>query len=255
MLDDGRRVLLCVRSTAPGRGSPGGGRTIFRFFSGSFTLMAGHVPFTDNYEDLSTDRGFQFRFFCERCGNGYMSSFQPNATGLAGDALRAAGNLLGGFFGRAADSAYDIQQAVGGPAHDGALRNAVSEIKPRFHQCRRCGQWVCGDICWNQERGQCVNCSPHMEQEITAIESEATIYQIREKAFSQTDLGGGVNLRSAAAPEECPSCGAEVPVGMKFCGECGTNVNAKPRCPSCGTEAQPGLKFCGECGTKLAGAG
>ena len=26
------------------------------------------VPFTDNYTDHSTEAGFQFEFFCERCG-------------------------------------------------------------------------------------------------------------------------------------------------------------------------------------------
>jgi hypothetical protein len=36
------------------------------------------VEFTDNYEDLSTDKGYQFKFYCEHCGNGYMSSFKPS---------------------------------------------------------------------------------------------------------------------------------------------------------------------------------
>lgn len=215
--------------------------------------MAAHIPFTDNYEDLSTDRGFQFRFFCERCGNGYMSSFQASVTGMAGDALPVAGGLLGGFFGRAADSMYDVQRAVGGPAHDAALRKAVDELRPRFHQCQRCGQWVCGDVCWNLDRKQCVSCSPKMDQEIAAIESEATISQLREKAMSQLDLAGGVELRSAVGPTACPCCGARVAVGTKFCGECGANVKAKSTCAVCGAEANPGAKFCGECGGKLGG--
>ena len=213
--------------------------------------MAQHIPFTNNYSDLSTDHGFQFRFHCERCGNGYMSSFQQNMTGMAGDALRAAGNFLGGFLGRAADSAYDIQRAVGGPAHDAALRKAVEEIRPLFTQCNRCGQWVCKEVCFNDARGQCVNCSPRMDQEISAIESEATIAQLRNKAYNEVDLTGGVKMQSAAAALSCPSCGSEVPAGKKFCGECGTNVLAERKCPSCGTKAEPNVKFCGECGTKI----
>src|SRR5256885_3214557 len=31
------------------------------------------IRFTGNYEDLSTDRGYQFKFYCEKCQNGYMS--------------------------------------------------------------------------------------------------------------------------------------------------------------------------------------
>jgi hypothetical protein len=212
--------------------------------------MATHIPFTDNYQDLSTDRGFQFRLCCERCGNGYMSSFQNSHAGIAGDALRVAGGLLGGIFGRAADSAYDIQRAVGGPEHDSALRRAVEEIKPQFHQCQRCGQWVCGDVCWNTGRNQCVNCSPKMDQEIAAIESEATIYQLRDKAM-QTDLTGSVQLQTALGPTQCPACSAKLEAGKKFCGECGANVGAKPKCPGCGAEFEPGKKFCGECGGKL----
>lgn len=213
--------------------------------------MSNHIPFTDNYQDLSTDQGFQFKFNCERCGNGYMSSFQRNLTNTAGDGIRAASGLFGGVLGRAANSAYDIQRLVGGPAHDAALRKAVDEIRPMFHQCQRCGQWVCQGVCWNTPRKQCVECSPKMEQEIAAIESEAAIYQLRDKTMSQSDLAGGVQMQSAVGPLSCPSCSAEVELGQKFCGECGTNVLAKPECPSCGAEVAPSKKFCGECGTKL----
>lgn len=212
--------------------------------------MATHIPFTDNYEDLSTDRGFQFRFNCERCGNGHMSSFQHNAAGLAGDALRAAGNIFGGVLGRAANSTYNIQRMVGGPAHDAALRRAIEEVSPEFIQCKRCGNWVCHEVCWNESRGQCVNCAPHMDEEIKAIENEATIQAIREKA-SQASLGAQVNLQSAAMPVDCPQCGAENPPGQKFCGECGTNVLAIPKCPSCGEQGERGQKFCGECGSRF----
>ena len=46
------------------------------------------IEFTDNYEDLSTDQGFQFKFRCERCGDGFMSTFQTNALGVAGSLLQ-----------------------------------------------------------------------------------------------------------------------------------------------------------------------
>jgi hypothetical protein len=221
--------------------------------------MSQPIPFTDNYDDLSTDRGFQFRFRCERCGNGYQSSFAPNVTGMAGDALRAASGLFGGVFGRAADSAYNIQRMIGGPAHDNALRNAVEEISPEFTQCQRCGQWVCRPVCWNGERNQCVNCSPKMDQEIAAIESSGTITQLNRKIYDgSVDLTAGVNLESAASGVtsvaslvSCPDCGASVAAGAKFCGDCGGKIQRKLVCPQCGIEAAPGAKFCGDCGTKM----
>ena len=46
------------------------------------------VPFTDNCTDLSSNRGFQFKFMCMKCGNGYMSCVRPNAFGTAAAAAR-----------------------------------------------------------------------------------------------------------------------------------------------------------------------
>lgn len=214
--------------------------------------MSTPIPFTDNYDDLSTDRGFQFKFNCERCGNGYMSSFQYNVTGVAGDLMRAAGSFLGDMFGRAADSAYDIQRAIGGPAHDKAMRAAVDEISPLFRQCPRCGTWICTQVCINEKSGLCTQCTPKMEHEIKAIESEGTISQLRQKAFSGADLTAGVELRSALGGTKCPECKKHVEEGQKFCGECGASVAPKKRfCPQCGVESAPGKKFCGECGAPL----
>lgn len=50
----------------------------------------------------------------------------------------------------------------------------------------------------------------------------------------------------------CPSCSADVPVGQKFCGECGSRVVIT--CPSCEAASPAGQKFCGECGTALGEA-
>src|SRR3954447_15916563 len=97
------------------------------------------IQFVNNYEDLSTDRGYQFKFHCDKCGNGYMSRFQTSAIGTAGSLLPAAGSCLGGWAGSAGDSAYQIQRALGGKAHDSALATAVQEGKQHFHQCSRCG--------------------------------------------------------------------------------------------------------------------
>ena len=48
------------------------------------------IPFTGNYDDLSTDRGYQFKFYCEKCHNGYMSSFQTSKMGMLGSAALLA---------------------------------------------------------------------------------------------------------------------------------------------------------------------
>ncbi|HEV8717750.1 MAG TPA: adenylate/guanylate cyclase domain-containing protein, partial [Candidatus Binatia bacterium] len=50
---------------------------------------------------------------------------------------------------------------------------------------------------------------------------------------------------------QCPVCSFDNPAGMKFCGQCGTQLGN--RCTQCGFENPIGFQFCGECGTSLAG--
>ena len=38
---------------------------------------------------------------------------------------------------------------------------------------------------------------------------------------------------------------------VKFCPDCGTEVNVEHNCPNCKTPYEEGQKFCLECGTKL----
>jgi hypothetical protein len=118
------------------------------------------IQFVNNYEDLSTDKGYQFKFNCDKCGNGYLSKYQPSVIGTAGSLLRAASDFLGGWGSSAGNSAYEVQRAVGGSAHDSALKTAVEEGKQHFHQCSRCGKWVCPEVCWNDQANQCESCAP-----------------------------------------------------------------------------------------------
>jgi len=93
---------------------------------------------TREYEDLSTDAGFQFRFHCERCGAAYVSDFQPCAPEPEG-LLETVGELL-------ADAQHDTSEehiAQGHPEHEGALRAAIAEVAEHFHECPRCGDLVC----------------------------------------------------------------------------------------------------------------
>jgi class 3 adenylate cyclase/predicted ATPase len=47
----------------------------------------------------------------------------------------------------------------------------------------------------------------------------------------------------------CPSCGANVPDGSKFCGDCGSALS-RP-CGACGRTNPTGAKFCVECGASF----
>jgi len=205
------------------------------------------IWFTGNYEDLSTDRGYQFKFRCEKCGNGYLSTFNVSTLGVASSALRAAGSLFGGILGGAANSTYEIQRAVGGPAHDAALKEAAEEISKQFRQCTRCGKWVCEPVCWNGKVQLCEGCAPDLDEETASAQAAAAKQQVHEKARSidwtaQRDVAAvtGVN---------CRACGAKTQ-GGKFCRECGAPLSVKTRCGKCGAEAEGNPKFCPECGQR-----
>lgn len=169
------------------------------------------IEFTGNYEDLSTDKGYQFKFFCEKCGNGYMSSFKPSKLGMATSALQAAGNIFGGLLGRAAHGAYEVQRAVGGPAHDAALKEAVAEIRPLFIHCTRCGQWVCGPACFNKKAGLCEGCAPDLDEEMAAAQAEAAREQVQQKA-REVDWTKQRDVATVTGAV-CPHCGAKTQGG------------------------------------------
>ena len=205
------------------------------------------IRFTGNYEDLSTDRGYQFKFYCEKCNNGYMSSFNTSTVGVLSSAARVAGSLFGGVFGNVANSSYEVQRAIGGPAHDSALKEAVDEISPIFKQCTRCGPWVCEPICWNKKAGLCETCAPDLDEEMAAAQAEAAREQIQTKA-REVDWTKSRQIDQVSGAV-CASCGAKSQ-GGKFCPECGTAYSAKKKCASCGHEAEGTPKFCPECGGK-----
>lgn len=204
-----------------------------------------NIPFTNNYTDLSSQRGFQFKFMCQKCGNGYMSTFQASKLGTAAAAANAAASLLGGIFGRAAQGAQSLQQMMAGPQHDAALDAAVREISPLFKQCTRCGQWVCEPVCWNKKAGLCESCAPDLDEEIAAAQASAARDQVVEKV-KDVDFIGQRNLAQGVGVL-CPKCGAKTQ-GGKFCPECGTPISPKRKCANCGAEADGSPKFCPECG-------
>jgi len=106
----------------------------------------GTIQFVRNHSDLSTDRGFQFEFYCDRCGSGHRTQFETSKTGLLTEALDTAGGFLGGILGRAADVSQRVHSAAWEKAHDAAYIRAVKEAQPNFRQCPRCAQWFLGGI-------------------------------------------------------------------------------------------------------------
>jgi hypothetical protein len=213
--------------------------------------MVGPVAFTNNYRDLSNTQGYQFEFRCERCGNGYRSPFTRDKVETGRGLLRAVGSMFGGVaedLSRSVDR-WRYDRASNSSAKDRALAEAVDLVRNEFRQCRGCGDWMCAAMCWNEEVGQCLRCSPAVNEELSRAQAAAQRDQIWQRA-RQTDWTAGMDVGTRAVVT-CPDCGARSD-GGKFCSSCGTSLAPKVKCTGCGHEGNRiGALFCAECGGKL----
>ena len=208
------------------------------------------IAFTRNYTDHSSDTGYQFEFHCDKCGNGYRSSFQTSTLGVGSKIAKGLGSLFGGskFYAAGQASEY-MKDGLRGPAWDAAFKTAIEEIKPKFHQCARCGRWICPEVCWNGQRGQCTECAPDLAREASAMQARIQVDQLGQK-MREHDQVAGIDP-TAQFVAACPSCHAQLQPGAKFCASCGkptSQAAAKAFCSGCGAQLAPGAKFCGGCG-------
>jgi len=207
--------------------------------------------FTRNHRDHSNDTGYQFEFFCDKCGNGYRSSFQASALGVGAKVGKALGSLFGGKLWNAGVAADHLKDGLRGSAWDSAYNSAIEEIKPKFRQCTRCGQWVCPEVCWNEKRQLCEACAPDLAEEAASAQAQIAAQQAAEK-LRGVDQTEGFDPR-AEMLASCPHCSQRLEAGARFCASCGKPVTQtqaqKKFCTSCGTQLAAGAKFCSGCGT------
>jgi len=216
--------------------------------------MAEKIEFVRNYSDLSTDRGFQYEFHCDRCGSGFRTGFKASATGMVTEALGAASGLLGGILGRAEDLSERVHSVAWERAHDTAFREAVEEIKPSFIQCPRCSTWVCRESCWNTKKGLCKECAPDLGVEMAAAQASKSVEEVwAHAAMAEEDKKLGTAVWREGIRATCPECETPLEANVKFCPNCGAKIKAKKHCTECGAEMSPTAKFCPECGAKAAG--
>lgn len=215
--------------------------------------MVEHLEFVSNYNDLSTDQGFQFEFHCNRCGSGYRTTFRPSVAGKLTNALEGASSLLGGIFSTAANVGERVRSANWQQTHDNAFADAVSEIKPYFIQCPRCNSWVCRQKCWNTKKGLCKECAPDLGVEMAAAQASKSVEEVwAHAAMAEEDKKLGEAEWRQGITATCPKCEAPLSTNAKFCPSCGAPLKVSDKCPKCNAKLLPNAKFCAECGEKIA---
>lgn len=216
-------------------------------------------PFTDNYEDNSTEAGFQFTFYCDLCREGHKTKFIESKTHKKGKFFGGLGRAISfgaSVFGKDGFG-HDIQRGTDilserfhgmSPEwhheHDKAFEQAHTEARGHFIRCPRCKRWVCKND-WNEQEGLCVEDAPRMNVEVAAAKAEKMVEDIRQKAAKTKVFDGEIESKQTT----CPQCGKPAGEG-KFCNNCGASLNMI-ECSRCGAKNSAASRFCGECGNKI----
>lgn len=216
-------------------------------------------PFTDNYEDNSTEAGFQFTFYCDLCREGYKTQFIESKTYRKAGFLRGLGRAvqIGASLVGQDHVGYNIERGADilgerfqgmtpdwHKEHESAFEIAQNEAKEHFYRCPKCKQWVCEND-WNEQEGLCVDCAPRMNIEVASAKAQKMVEDIREKAAETKVFDGPIESKQTL----CPECGKPAGEG-KFCNNCGASL-AMAKCPKCGARNAAASRFCGECGTRV----
>ena len=216
-------------------------------------------PFTRNYEDNSTDAGFQFTFYCDLCREGYKTQFIESKTYKKGRFLRGIGgaistvsSLTGKYnLGYSAERGADIlSERFQGMSpdwhkeHEAAFGHAQNEAKGHFERCPKCRQWVCAND-WNEQEGLCVECAPRVNVEVASAKARKMVEDINDEASKTKVFHGKIESKQTL----CPQCGKPAGEG-KFCNNCGASLQMI-ECDQCGAQNNHNSRFCGECGNRL----
>ncbi|MDD2426528.1 MAG: zinc ribbon domain-containing protein [Eubacteriales bacterium] len=218
--------------------------------------------FTRNYEDNSTEAGFEFTFYCDICNDGFRSSFIESETYKKGKNLRGLTQgigVLGSFLGgRVSSLGYDVER--GGSVlserfegqspewrkeHEIAFEQAQNESQRHFHRCHSCHKYVC-ESCFNEDEGLCTECAPRQEIYVAQARAEAMRRNIDLAGEEATVWRGAIESKTTI----CPSCGKPAGTG-KFCNNCGASM-ALQECSVCGAKNAQNVRFCNNCGSNLA---
>lgn len=212
--------------------------------------------FVKNFDDMSDDNGYQFKFKCDICGDGFLTKYREapyaKTRSLLGAGSSIAGGIggalgrFGGMAGGAGGAAGHMHDAKWREAHEKAFDDAVAEARGHFTKCPSCAKYI-DATCWNEQALMCVECSPRQAVVVQKARAQAFGAKAQEAMYAQdysAEIKGAEEVKIL-----CPTCGKPTSSG-KFCEVCGALLS-KSECPNCGAKISSGARFCNNCGTKL----
>ncbi|MBR0420786.1 MAG: SPFH domain-containing protein [Erysipelotrichaceae bacterium] len=95
--------------------------------------------------------------------------------------------------------------------------------------------------------------SDMMSMQMGMMAANAMSGQMKEmmNGFTGTQNNSQTQPQSEEKKIYCPNCGTPLPLGAKFCMNCGQQISVNSKCPNCGSDFPAGAKFCPNCGTKI----
>jgi membrane protease subunit (stomatin/prohibitin family) len=237
--------------------------------------MADFYVVPNIYSDMSDQSQgyFAFRFHCQICGWSVDSMPIRSNVATATNIMDIGVGLLGGFWGRAAETGEKMYGSKWHAEQAEALKKAWAQVKPDFHYCPKCHLTVC-TRCFNLKLNLCVNCAPDLKADAASFQHDLNVQAQRQQIeenyqapqFNTDAVPSAVTpdmLRPqpgaramppqpgqpALPPQQPPQMNqAMTPAAMAGFATPGYPKEAV--CPNCRRLGTPG-KFCEDCGTKI----
>jgi hypothetical protein len=191
------------------------------------------IKFTARHEDLTTGRGYQFKFCCDECGSGHVTRHRREQSSVTSAILGFLDFFGWGRWARACWLGDEIEESGWlGKAHADAYAQAVAESRNHFYRCPRCCKWVCPRNCWNDQARQCCACAPDIRLEMAVHKAQAMAAACKQLLT----IARRVEATTSADPDAPIPEDNEiaVPTEGHFCSECGGTVTGDRYCAACG---------------------
>ena len=175
--------------------------------------------FTSNFEDNSTDAGFQFTFFCDACREGYKTEFSEAKSYKKGRLSKG----LGGFIGAATQMTGKFGNVGNGIGRGsdvlseklrGCPRNGIKSMKKKFLNLRKMKQWAISTgvraarsisvtMIGTEKPGFVLRKRPGRSTEVAAARADKMVQDIKSKAGQTQVFTGKIEQRQTLCSKKC----------------------------------------------------